>query len=57
MSMTDDKKLLVIDDEPDICDFVATAATGLGFEVLSRSDASSIREDYNTFQPGRSSST
>jgi hypothetical protein len=53
--MTDDKKLLVIDDEPDICDFVAAA--GLGFEVLSRSDASSILEDYDNFPPGKSSST
>ena len=52
MSMTADKRLLVIDDEPGICDFVAAAAKGLGFEVLSRSDASSIREDYDNFQPG-----
>ena len=45
------RKLLVIDDEPDIARFVAQVAEGLGYEVRSTSDPDEFKKFYTEFEP------
>ena len=44
-------RLLVIDDEPDICEFIKDAAEGTGFEVTATSDPDDFRSGYRDFSP------
>ena len=37
-------KLLVIDDQPDLCEFISEAATGLGFESLAVTEPDEFNE-------------
>ncbi len=45
-------RLLIIDDEPDICDLIADIAEAHGFEVASVSNPSHVEEKLQSFQPG-----
>jgi len=36
-------KLLVIDDQPDLCEFISEAAAGLGFESLAVTEPDAFR--------------
>ncbi len=42
------KTLLVVDDEPDICDFVQDVAEGIGFKVVTTSDTSEFPLVYSS---------
>jgi EAL domain-containing protein (putative c-di-GMP-specific phosphodiesterase class I) len=44
-------KLLVIDDQPDLCEFISEAATGLGFESLAVTEPDEFRRAVQDFQP------
>ena len=44
-------KLLVIDDQPDLCEFISEAATGLGFESLAVTEPDAFRRAVQDFQP------
>lgn len=44
-------RLLMIDDEPAICEFVGTVAEGLGFEVQATGDADKFRVLVRDFEP------
>ena len=44
-------KLLVIDDQPDLCEFISEAATGLGFETLAVTEPDAFRRAVQDFQP------
>ena len=45
------RKLLIIDDEPDIAQFVAQVAEGLGYDVRTTSDPEEFKRQYAEFQP------
>ncbi len=45
------KRLLTIDDEPDICEYIGEVAEGLGFEVRTTSDPDDFREQAISFEP------
>ena len=45
------KRLLVIDDEKDICDFVARVAEGRGFETASATAHGDFKRLYREFRP------
>lgn len=45
------KRLLVIDDDPDVCNFVRKVAEGSGFQVLTAANASSFKQAFRSFQP------
>ena len=44
-------KLLVIDDQPDLCEFISEAAAGLGFESLAVTEPDAFRRAVQEFQP------
>ena len=44
-------KLLVIDDQPDLCEFISEAAAGLGFESLAVTEPDAFRRAVQDFQP------
>jgi EAL domain-containing protein (putative c-di-GMP-specific phosphodiesterase class I) len=46
-----ENKLLVIDDQPDLCEFISEAARGLGFETLAATDPEAFRQAVEDFQP------
>jgi len=46
-----EKRLLVIDDEPEIGEFVRKVATGLGYEVRVTTDGHAFQEAYREFCP------
>ncbi|MGE0651378.1 MAG: response regulator [Alphaproteobacteria bacterium] len=46
-----EKRLLVIDDDPDIMDIVRRIAEGLDFEVRTTARADEFAEIYESFQP------
>jgi DNA-binding response OmpR family regulator len=46
-----DKRLLIIDDEPEICAIVEHIAKDCGFEVESATSADAFKAAYSTFQP------
>ena len=46
-----ENKLLVIDDQPDLCEFISEAATGLGFESLAVTEPDEFRRAVQDFQP------
>jgi EAL domain-containing protein (putative c-di-GMP-specific phosphodiesterase class I) len=46
-----ENKLLVIDDQPDLCEFISEAARGLGFETLAVTDPDAFRQAVEEFQP------
>jgi len=48
---TDSKRLLVIDDEPAICDFVKQVAEDSGFSVVVASSHEQFRTAYESFHP------
>lgn len=45
------KRLLTIDDDPDICEYIGEVAEGLGFEVRTTSDPDEFREHAISFEP------
>jgi CheY-like chemotaxis protein len=45
------KRLLVIDDEASICDFVRQVAEGVGFTVVTATDHQQFQSAYVGFQP------
>lgn len=45
--MSQAKRLLIVDDDPDICDFVRDAAEPLGFDVTTHTKASTFMESVN----------
>lgn len=44
-------RLLVLDDEPGICEFVGEVAEGLGFEVSLTTQAAEFRRRVSSFEP------
>jgi DNA-binding response OmpR family regulator len=46
-----ENKLLVIDDQPDLCEFISEAARGMGFETLAVTDPEAFRQAVEDFQP------
>ncbi len=46
-----DKRLLVVDDEPEFGEFVRKVAAGAGFEVEVTSDAAAFKKVYDAFDP------
>ena len=44
-------RLLVVDDQPDILDFVGQVAESVGYEVRLANDAKQFREELRTFRP------
>jgi EAL domain-containing protein (putative c-di-GMP-specific phosphodiesterase class I)/ActR/RegA family two-component response regulator len=48
---TDGNRLLVVDDQPDILEFVGQVAESLGFEVRRASNARACRETLRDFKP------
>jgi CheY-like chemotaxis protein len=46
-----EKRLLVIDDEPEIGEFVRKVATGLGYEVRVTTDGHSFQSAYHELRP------
>ncbi len=49
--MADKPRLLVVDDDPEVCGFLQDAAGSLGFEVRSVSDPHKADDLYRAFQP------
>ena len=49
--MPEQNKLLVIDDQPDLCEFISEAATGLGFEAQAVTEPDAFRRAVQEFQP------
>lgn len=45
------RRLLVIDDERDIAEFIGEVAKGLGYEILVTADAESFMAQYESFKP------
>lgn len=45
------KRLLVIDDQPHIGEFIRKAAVGQGFDVEVTTDAQTFKEKYASFEP------
>jgi len=48
----DDKRVLIIDDEPEICEIISEISKECGFEVESATTADAFKAAYSTFQPG-----
>ncbi|MBL8250529.1 MAG: response regulator [Candidatus Competibacter sp.] len=46
-----DKRLLIVDDEPDFGDFIRRVALDLGYEVLVTTSGSDFQKSYGRFQP------
>ena len=46
-----EKRLLVIDDEPEIGEFVRKVATGLGYEVRVTTDGRAFQAAYHELRP------
>jgi len=46
-----EKRLLVIDDEPEIGEFVRKVATGLGYEVRVTTDGHAFQNAYHELRP------
>lgn len=46
-----ENKLLVIDDQPDLCEFISEAARGMGFETLAVTEPDDFRRAVHEFQP------
>ncbi len=46
-----DRRLLVVDDEPEFGEFVRKVAAGSGFEVEVTSDAAAFKKVYDAFDP------
>ena len=44
-------RLLVIDDQPDLCEFISEAAKGLGFETCAVVEPDAFRRAVQEFQP------
>ncbi|MCH8189079.1 MAG: response regulator [Proteobacteria bacterium] len=49
--MADKPRLLAIDDDPEVCEFLEDAVGSLGFEVRSVSDPHEVDDVYRAFQP------
>lgn len=49
--LEDSNRLLVIDDQADLCEFISEAATGLGFEALAVTEPEAFRRAVQEFQP------
>ncbi len=47
----DDRRLLVVDDEPGFCEFVRTVASGLGYVVDVAASAAVFKEAYSAHKP------
>jgi len=47
----EEKRLLVVDDEASICDFVRQVAEGVGFTVVTAIDHQQFQSAYAEFQP------
>ncbi|MDP6345428.1 MAG: response regulator [Alphaproteobacteria bacterium] len=47
----EDKRLLVVDDEPDFANFVKRTAEGIGYRVVALSDPKLFKDEYQKFQP------
>jgi EAL domain-containing protein (putative c-di-GMP-specific phosphodiesterase class I) len=45
------KRLLVVDDDPDVCTFIRKVGEGAGFQVLTAANAASFKQSYKSFQP------
>ncbi len=41
------RRLLVVDDEPDIAQYIGQVAEGLGYETRVTTDAENFKESYN----------
>ena len=50
--MADKQRLLVIDDDPGVCEFLEDAARSLGFDVRSVSNPKQVDDLYRSFRPG-----
>ncbi len=46
-----DRRLLVVDDEPEFAEFVRKVAAASGFEVEVTSDAAAFKKVYDAFDP------
>ncbi len=46
-----DRRLVVVDDEPEFGEFVRKVAAGSGFEVEVTSDAAAFKKVYDAFDP------
>lgn len=44
-------RLLVIDDQPDLCEFISEAATAMGFQARAVSEPNAFREACDVFKP------
>jgi len=44
-------RLLVIDDQPDLCEFIAEVAMHVGYETRAVTDAQSFRRTFEEFRP------
>ena len=51
MARKDKRRLLVIDDEPSICDFVRRVAEGEGYDVAIALTHEQFKEAYDSFHP------
>ena len=51
MPELDNNKLLVIDDQPDLCEFISEAARGMGFEAIAVTEPDAFRRAVQEFQP------
>src|SRR5512136_587041 len=48
---TNGNRLLVVDDQPDILDFVGQVAESVGYDVRLANDAKQFREAVHAFRP------
>mgnify|MGYP002641203911 FL=1 len=46
-----EKRLLIVDDEPDFAEFVGIVGEQLGYETLKISDPRKFQDSYNEFTP------
>jgi DNA-binding response OmpR family regulator len=49
--MTSAKRLLVVDDEPEIREIIRRAASGLDYDVETTENASEFKKAYESFDP------
>ena len=49
--MADKARLLAIDDDPEVCEFLEDAGASMGFEVRALSDPHEVDDLYRAFQP------
>ncbi len=47
-----DRRLVVVDDEPEFAEYVRKVAAGLGFEVQVTTGAAAFKKAYDAFDPG-----